>query len=76
MPDKLQKLHFIIQRYAPVAELRDTTRLCADLHLDGAHLTAIACDIEDEFGVLLPDDDLDAAATVGDLRASLDRMLG
>ena len=54
------------------ADVRADALLAEDLGLDSLALTELAMTLEDEAGVLLPEEVLARVATVGDLAAVLD----
>ena len=55
----------------PVSEITADSRLEGDLDLDSLDRQSVVMDIEDEFGVELPDDALENVETVHDLVAML-----
>lgn len=55
----------------PVSEITADSRLDGDLDLDSLDRQSVVMDIEDEFGVELPDDALENVETVHELVAML-----
>ena len=55
----------------PVSEITADSRLEGDLDLDSLDRQSVVTDIEDEFGVELPDDALENVETVHELVAML-----
>lgn len=55
----------------PVSEITADSRLEGDLNLDSLDRLIVAMDVEDEFGVELPDEALEIVATVRELVALL-----
>lgn len=55
----------------PVSEITADSRLEGDLDLDSLDRQSVVMDIEDEFGVELPDDALENVETVHELVAML-----
>lgn len=55
----------------PVSEITADSRLEGDLNLDSLDRLSVAMDVEDEFGVELPDEALEIVATVRELVALL-----
>ena len=55
----------------PVSEITADSRLEGDLDLDSLDRLIVVMDVEDEFGVELPDDALENVATVRELVALL-----
>ena len=55
----------------PVSEITADSRLEGDLDLDSLDRLSVVMDVEDEFGVDLPDDALENVATVRELAALL-----
>lgn len=55
----------------PVSEITADSRLKGDLDLDSLDRQSVVMDIEDEFGVELPDDALENVETVHELVAML-----
>ena len=58
----------------PVSEITADSRLEGDLNLDSLDRLSVAMDVEDEFGVDLPDEALESVATVRELVALLDEV--
>ena len=58
----------------PVSEITADSRLEGDLDLDSLDRLSVVMDVEDEFGVELPDDALENVATVRELVASQDEV--
>lgn len=55
------------------ARIRPDARLFEDLGIDGVMRVAIAVEIENECGVVVPDEEVDCWATVADITASVER---
>lgn len=55
----------------PVSEITADSRLEGDLNLDSLDRLSVAMDVEDEFGVELPDEALEIVETVRELVALL-----
>ena len=58
-------------RIAPAA-LRPDSRLREDLGADSLDLNVLACELEERFGIALPDSVLDGTRTVADLLRLVD----
>ena len=58
----------------PVSEITADSHLDGDLGLDSLDRLSVVMDVEDEFGVDLPDDALENVATVRELAASQDEV--
>jgi acyl carrier protein len=56
---------------APGAEVRETSHISSDLGIDSLTVMEVVAAIEDRYNVVLPDDDLPAMRTVGDVIHSL-----
>jgi acyl carrier protein len=56
--------------------IRSTSTMSGELGLDSLELLEITAQIEDRFGVRLPDDSLPEMRTVGDVLLALERRLG
>ncbi len=52
---------------ADVENINMDTRVMEDLHADSLDVVDIAMTLEDEFGVEIPDEDLEKVRTVGDI---------
>lgn len=59
---------------APVSEITADSRLEGDLDLDSVDRVIVVMDVEEEFGVELPDDAPEKVATVRELVAMLDEV--
>jgi acyl carrier protein len=51
------------------SEITPDLELIADLNLDSLEMVELATDLEDVFGVSIPDDDIDKLKTVGHVQA-------
>jgi len=50
------------------SEITPDRELVADLNLDSLEMVELATDLEDVFGLPIPDDDIDKLTTVGDVQ--------
>lgn len=60
----------------PVSDLRDDTRLIADLGLTSFDLADIVVTAEEEFGIVIPDSRFPEIQTVGDVIRVLEEVQG
>ena len=68
LADIADRLTRIIRRQTgPIQAFSVTSRLREDLALDSIHMMSIACEVEEEFDVVLSDDAIDGASTVQSL---------
>lgn len=66
--DIADRVERIVRRQTgPIATISVTSRLHEDLAMDGIHLMSIACEIEEEFDVVLSDGAIDGVVTVQSL---------
>jgi acyl carrier protein len=68
-PEVLKQVLQILSGYAnmPVEEIRETHLLFEDLGLDSLDLVECSMEIEEEFGVSVPDELVEQVKTVGDV---------
>ena len=65
----LETLKGIIDEYVSVDldSITTETKLREDLGLDSLDMASLACEVEDEFGIEIPDDAIYSVITVGDV---------
>jgi len=57
-------------------DVTDATRLRDDLDLSSLQAVTLVMDLEDEFGVVIEDEEIDSLATVGDVLAIIQAKQG
>jgi len=57
-------------------EVTDTTRLRDDLDLSSLQAVTLVMDLEDEFGVVIEDEEIESLATVGEVLAIIQAKQG
>ena len=57
-------------------DVSDSTRLRDDLDLSSLQAVTLVMDLEDEFGVVIEDEEIEALATVGDVLATIQAKQG
>ena len=57
------------------AQIGEDTEFIADLHADSVDIATIICDIEDEFGIEIEDEQLEGIETVGDVAERIQEIL-
>lgn len=57
------------------SHLATNARLAEDLRFDSLDRQSLACELDMEFGIEIPDDDLVSWTTLGDVIATVDRLL-
>ncbi|MCH4072788.1 acyl carrier protein [Pseudoramibacter sp.] len=74
MDDKLDKVKNIIAEQLGVSEdeIQEDSNLVEDLDADSLDIVELVMAFEDEFGVKVPDDQLEHIKTVGDILKILD----
>lgn len=66
--NRVQAMMIVAGRFRTTpAALGPDTRLREDLGADSLDLVVLACELEDRFGVEIPDTALDGARTIGDV---------
>lgn len=66
-------LEAVIQDRLGVCEVSDELRFAEDLKIDSLDFLDLLLEVEQQFGVEIPDDDMLGMHTVGDLRTWLER---
>lgn len=68
--EHLTKLKAIIEKYLPedvgVAEIQIDSKFIEELNINSAHLVDIVLDVEDEFDIMLENEDMDKMKSVQD----------
>lgn len=57
-------------------DVTDSTRLRDDLDLSSLQAVTLVMDLEDEFGVVIEDEEIESLATVGDVLATIQAKQG
>ena len=57
-------------------DVKDSTRLRDDLDLSSLQAVTLVMDLEDEFGVVIEDEEIESLATVGDVLATIQAKQG
>ena len=57
-------------------DVSDSTRLRDDLDLSSLQAVTLVMDLEDEFGVVIEDEEIESLATVGDVLATIQAKQG
>ena len=57
------------------SEIGEDTEFIADLHADSVDIATIICDIEDEFGIEIEDEQLEGIETVGDVASRIQDII-
>ena len=74
-----QILHEIIEVYLPedvsVNEISKESHFIDELNINSANLVDIVLDVEDAFGILLENEDMDKMQTVSDALSIIDKKL-
>ncbi len=65
----------LIDHFDPARTIGPESRLIEDLQADSLDLVEIAMELEDEFDIDLPDNEMDTARTVAELIALVERKL-
>lgn len=75
MSDKLETVKSIIAEQLGVSEddITEESNLVDDLEADSLDVVELVMAFEDEFGVKVPDDELENVKTVGDIMKLLDK---
>lgn len=80
MSDTRARLEALLRQFSGIGAdytFTDETRLHGDLNLDSLDLIELSLKIDDEFGIEIDDDELDApeSGTVGGMAALIERKL-
>lgn len=75
MSDKLETVKSIIAEQLGVSEddITEESNLVDDLEADSLDIVELVMAFEDEFGIKVPDDELENVKTVGDIMKLLDK---
>ncbi|EFV02557.1 acyl carrier protein [Pseudoramibacter alactolyticus ATCC 23263] len=75
MSDKFESVKSIIAEQLGVSEdeITEESNLVEDLEADSLDIVELVMAFEDEFGVKVPDDELENVKTVGDILKVLDK---
>ncbi len=75
MSDKFESVKSIIAEQLGVSEdeITEESNLVEDLEADSLDIVELVMAFEDEFGVKVPDDELENVKTVGDILKILDK---
>lgn len=68
-------LGILARHVGPGTPIRRASTMLGDLALDSLAVMEIMADVEDQFGVLIPDDALAELSTVGDVLQALEALL-
>lgn len=75
-----QRLKDIVKPYLPedvqVAQITRDSHFIEELNINSANLVDIVLDVEDEFDIVLENDDMDDMKTVNDALKIIDKKLG
>lgn len=58
-----------------LSDINEDTDFFADLHADSVDIATIICDIEEEFGIEIEDEQLEGIRTVGDVVERIEAVL-
>lgn len=75
MQSQLQELIAFLNKFADFSpeEVNENSQLKADLGLDSLTLVAIADQAEEEYGIIIDDDEFMSIRTVGDIMAIIEK---
>ncbi len=65
-----EALNISVEKVTPNAKIVD------DLGADSLDVVELLSQLEDEFGVVIPDDEVEGLVTVADVAAALDKLVG
>lgn len=76
MTERYEQLKSIVQQYLPddvdVAQISMESNFTEDLNINSANLVDVVLDVEDEFDILLENEDMDGMKTVKDALRIID----
>ncbi|MEM6894805.1 MAG: phosphopantetheine-binding protein [Bacteroidota bacterium] len=76
MTERYEQLKTIVQQYLPddvdVAQISMESNFTEDLNINSANLVDVVLDVEDEFDILLENEDMDGMKTVKDALRIID----
>jgi len=76
MTERYEQLKTIVQQYLPddvdVAQISMESNFIEDLNINSANLVDVVLDVEDEFDILLENEDMDGMKTVQDALRIID----
>lgn len=76
MTERYEQLKTIVQQYLPddvdVAQISLESNFTEDLNINSANLVDVVLDVEDEFDILLENEDMDGMKTVKDALRIID----
>ncbi len=76
---RYEKLKSIVKVYLPedvsVETIRPESHFINELNINSAHLVDIVLDVEDAFGIIFENEDMDQMITVSDALRLIDRKL-
>ncbi|MEO1487624.1 MAG: acyl carrier protein [Bacteroidota bacterium] len=74
--ERYEQLKTIVKQYLPddvdVAQIRMESNFTEDLNINSANLVDVVLDVEDEFDILLENEDMDGMKTVEDALRIID----
>ena len=77
--EKYQKLKAIVETYLPddvnVDAIQMESNFTTELNINSANLVDIVLDVEDTFGIMLENDDMDGMLTVKDALEIIDKKI-
>lgn len=78
-PERYQQLKTIVAQYLPddvdVNQITMESNFIEDLNINSANLVDVVLDVEDEFDILLENEDMDGMKTVKDALVIIDAKL-
>lgn len=74
-PDLRERARRLISQHFDRPDVAIDARFCDDLGADSLDFNELLFDLEDEFGVAVPDDEAERCVTVGDAIDLLERLL-
>lgn len=77
--DRYQKLKQIIENYLPedvsIGDITPESSFTQELNINSANLVDIVLDVEDEFDIMLENEDIDEMKTVNDALKIIDQKI-
>ncbi len=60
--------------HVPVEKINENSKIVEDLGADSLDLVELLSSLEDEYGITIPDDDIENLKTVGDVANELEKI--